>query len=80
MDAQGTLHTEMRRMYVFLEGKANVTQARREQMFVQILETIDPDDAALLIQVKDGKIKGCSKKTVKMAFADFLNEAENQDV
>ena len=43
MDNQGMLYSEMRRMYVFLEGKANVSQARREQMFVQILETLDPD-------------------------------------
>ena len=78
MDNQGMLYSEMRRMYVFLEGKANVSQARREQMFVQILETLDPDDAKLLIEVKDRKIKGCSKATVKQAFPDFLNDEANQ--
>ena len=78
MDNQGMFYSEMRRMYVFLEGKANITQAKREQMFVQILETLDPDDAKLLIEVKDRKIKGCSKATVKQAFPDFLNEPENQ--
>ena len=78
MDNQGMLYSEMRRMYVFLEGKANVSQARREQMFVQILETLDPDDAKLLIEAKDRKIKGCSKATVKQAFPDFLNDEANQ--
>ena len=78
MDNQGMLYSEMRRMYVFLEGKANVSQARREQMFVQILETVDPDDAKLLIEAKDRKIKGCSKATVKQAFPDFLNDEANQ--
>ena len=78
MDQQGMMYSEMRRMYVFLEGKANVTQARREQMFVQLLETVDPDDAKLLIEVKDRKIKGCSKATVKQAFTDFLNDEANQ--
>ena len=78
MDNQGMMYSEMRRMYVFLEGKANVSQARREQMFVQILETVDPDDAKLLIEAKDRKIKGCSKATVKQAFPDFLNDEANQ--
>ena len=78
MDNQGMLYSEMRRMYVFLEGKANVSQARREQMFVQILETVDPDDAKLLIEAKDRKIKGCRKATVKQAFPDFLNDEANQ--
>ena len=78
MDQQGMMYSEMRRMYVFLEGKANVSQARREQMFVQLLETVDPDDAKLLIEVKDRKIKGCSKTTVKQAFEDFLNDEANQ--
>ena len=77
-DNQGMFYSEMRRMYVFLEGKANITQAKREQMFVQILETLDPDDAKLLIEVKDRKIKGCSKATVKQAFPDFLNDPANQ--
>ena len=78
MDNQGMLYSEMRRMYVFLEGKANVSQARREQMFVQILETVDPDDAKLHIEANDRKIKGCSKATVKQAFPDFLNDEANQ--
>ena len=39
-DNQGMLYSEMRRMYIFLEGKANMPQARREQSFVQLLEQI----------------------------------------
>lgn len=80
-DNQGMLHTEMRRMYIFLEGKANMSQAKREQSFVQLLEQLDPDDAALVVQAKDRKILGCSKSTVKKAFhADFfLDDPQNQD-
>ena len=68
-------------MYIFLEGKANMPQARREQSFVQLLEQLDPDDAELVIQAKDRKILGCSKSTVKKAFhADFfLDDPQNQD-
>lgn len=77
-DNQGMLYSEMRRMYIFLEGKANVSQARREQLFIEILEQLDPDDAALLIEAKDRKIKGVSKNVVKQAYDDFLTDPANQ--
>lgn len=77
-DNQGMFYQEMRRMYVFLEGKANVSKARREQLFVEILEQLDPDDAAVLIEAKDRKIKGVSKNVIKQAFDDFLTDPANQ--
>ena len=77
-DNQGMLYSEMRRMYIFLEGKSNVNKARREQLFIQILEQLDPDDAALLIEAKDRKIKGVSKNVVKQAYDDFLTDPANQ--
>ena len=78
MDNQGMLYSEMRRMYIFLEGKSNVNQARREQLFIEILEQLDPDDAALLIEAKDRKIKGVSKNVIKQAYDDFLTDPANQ--
>ena len=63
-------------MYVFLANGPQVAQARREQMFVQLLEQVDPDDAKLLIEVKDRKIKGVSKKTVQQAFPTLLPNQE----
>ena len=77
-DNQGMFYQEMRRMYVFLEGKANVSKARREQLFIEILEQLDPDDAAVLIEAKDRKIKGVSKNVVKQAYDDFLTDPANQ--
>ena len=77
-DNQGMLYSEMRRMYIFLEGKSNVNQARREQLFIEILEQLDTDDAALLIEAKDRKIKGVSKNVVKQAYDDFLTDPANQ--
>ena len=76
-DNQGMLYSEMRRMYIFLEGKSNVNQARREQLFIEILEQLDPDDAALLIEAKDRKIKGVSKNVIKQAYDDFLTDPAN---
>ena len=77
-DNQGMFYSEMRRMYIFLEGKANVSQARREQLFIEILEQLDPDDAAVLVEAKDRKIKGVSKNVVKQAYDDFLTDPANQ--
>lgn len=77
-DNQGMFYSEMRRMYIFLEGKANVSQPRREQLFIEILEQLDPDDAAVLIEAKDRKIKGVSKNIVKQAYDDFLTDPANQ--
>jgi len=77
-DNQGMFYQEMRRMYVFLEGKANVSKGRREQLFIEILEQLDPDDAAVLIEAKDRKIKGVSKNVVKQAYDDFLTDPANQ--
>jgi len=77
-DNQGMFYSEMRRMYIFLEGKSNVSKARREQLFIEILEQLDPDDAAVLIEAKDRKIKGVSKNVVKQAYDDFLTDPANQ--
>ena len=76
-DNQGMFYSEMRRMYIFLEGKSNVSKARREQLFIEILEQLDPDDSKLLIEAKDRKIKGVSKKIVKQAYEDFLTDPAN---
>ena len=76
-DNQGMFYQEMRRMYVFLEGKSNVSKARREQLFIEILEQLDPDDAAVLIEAKDRKIKGVSKNVIKQAYDDFLTDPAN---
>ena len=77
-DNQGMFYQEMRRMYIFLEGKSDVSKARREQIFIQMLEQLDPDDAALLLEAKSRKIKGVSKNVVKQAYDDFLTDPANQ--
>ena len=76
-DNQGMFYSEMRRMYVFLEGKANLSNARREQLFIEILEQLDPDDSKLLLEAKSRKIKGVSKNIIKQAYDDFLTDPAN---
>ena len=80
MDCQGNLIQDMRRMPLFLKGLNNLNAMKREQLFVRMLEEIDPDDALLLLEAKARKIKGISKKTVKQAYPGFLDDPANQDV
>ena len=65
------LYTEARRLYLFVEGgNPNLTQLKRESMFVDLLQSINPEDAKLLVSIKDKKLpyKGLSSKTVLKAF------------
>lgn len=65
------LYSEARRLYLFIEGgNNNLTQLKRESMFVDLLQSINPEDAKLLISIKDKKLpyKGLSSKTVLKAF------------
>lgn len=43
---------EVRRLYIFTKAK-DLYPARREQLFIQLLETVHPSEAALLLAVKD---------------------------
>jgi hypothetical protein len=78
-DAQGHLYSDMRRMYIFLEGgHKTIKPLRRESIFVNLLEELDCDDAALLLECKARKIAGVPKKVVQEAFPDFLIDEANK--
>ena len=75
-DQEGRLISELKNFSYFIanEGKPvqpDAKQLRREQLFVRILESIEPDDAELVIQMKDREIKGVSKNVVKKAFPEL---------
>lgn len=56
LDQHGRLHQEARKLYMFLDAKLNLSRAKREQLFIQFLEMIDPEDAKLIIAAKDKKM------------------------
>ena len=73
----GTEHTslfaEARRLWHFVEGAdPNLTKAKREMMFIQLLEGLQEDDADLMIAVKEKTLnkryKGLTDAVVKEAF------------
>ena len=68
-----TLFTEARRLWHFVEGAdQKLSKTKKEMMFIQLLEGLHKDDAALMIAVKDKalnkKYKGLTDAVVKEAF------------
>ena len=52
------LYPNIRKLYLFVEGgHEGLTTMRREQLFVQMLESLHPKEAEVLVQVKDKKLK-----------------------
>jgi Family of unknown function (DUF6433) len=51
---ENMLYMEARRLYLFVEGGSpNLKQLRRETMFVELLQVLDPEDARLIMAIKD---------------------------
>ena len=50
--SSSNLMMELRRLYVFTPER-DLAKVRREQLFIQLLETLHPSEAALLIAIKD---------------------------
>lgn len=74
VDLEGQLLPELRKLYLFVEGgNNNLHQYRRESIFIQLLESIDPNDALLLLAIKDKKLpfKGLNKKIIQQAYPDL---------
>jgi len=57
LDNQGNLYSSWRRMYLFVPNPnaGEMPSLKRESLFIQFLEQLDPLDAALLCSVKDKK-------------------------
>lgn len=73
------IYTESKKLYLFLEGgNPNLSQTRREVLFIQFLEAIHPSDAKLMLAVKDKKIPfpGITEKLIIEAFPGLLKEKE----
>lgn len=69
---------EMRRMYIFTKFSDVKSKMRREQLYVQLLETIHPSEAKVLNAMKDQKLDALYPKItaefVKKHFPDVLPE------
>lgn len=65
------LYAEARRLYLFIKGgNPDLNKIKRERMFVELLECITPEDAKLILAVKEKALpyEGLSAETVLKAF------------
>ncbi len=69
----GTEHTrlehESRILHHFFKGGSNISGMKREQMFIQLLEGLHPDEAEVVIAAKD-KILGKKYKVTKACVSE----------
>jgi hypothetical protein len=62
------LFSELRRMYVFC--RADLKPLKRESLFISLLEGVHPDEAKMLIAVKDQKLTKMYPKITHKLVAD----------
>lgn len=71
-DVRMRLYAEIRKLAYFYEGAyPNLSKHKKEQMFIELLEGIAPEEAEMLIAAKDKKL-GLKASIVNKAFPDLL--------
>jgi len=58
-DQEGRFYTECKKLIYFVDSPEGrqVNQLKREQLFIQVLESMDPRDSVLLLRMKNRQIK-----------------------
>ena len=72
-----SLNRQMQKFAYFFKGKfTEMNQIKREKIFAEVLEGINPNDAEVLIAAKDKnlKYKGITKKLVMDAFPNLIRK------
>lgn len=79
LDVEGNIFSApvIRKMRFFFEGNGydNLTPTKRETLYIQFLESIDKNDAKLIIDCRSGKLpyRRITKDFVKKAFPDLID-------
>jgi Family of unknown function (DUF6433) len=75
-DSEGMLFSEVRRMYLFhVGGHPTLKQDRKQQLFVELLETVGDKDAEFVLAVRNKKLPekyGITKELVDEAYPGLL--------
>lgn len=77
VDQQHVLHRDAEKLRYFVEGfYPDLNQNKREMMFIELLERVDPLDAKLLVAIKDKKMPfpGITIQHVKEALPGLIAE------
>lgn len=77
IDAEGVFWTEIRRLYIFIDcpQAGNLNTIKVQGLFIDMLENLHPDDAELLIAIKDRKRIGITEKLIKETWPGLLSYA-----
>jgi hypothetical protein len=60
------LENEVKKFFYFIEGASTISKTKREQIFLGMIESLHPDEAEVLILVKD---KNLQKKFTRISRA-----------
>lgn len=74
-DEPGNLYQEVKRLYLFTDdGNTNISQLRKETLFIELLSFVDADDAKLLIGMKNKKLPyyGLTEKFMHEALPELF--------
>ena len=82
LDQQGKLIQDIRMLQYFIKDSTphKLHPLKRETMFIQFLESLDPKDAVLICSAKDKKLpyKGITAKVINEAFPGLIQEKEEK--
>lgn len=78
LDQDGALYRELRKFYIFIENPRapEMPKAKREALYISMIESLHPDDAILVNSVKDRRLPvgGITKDIVNAAFPGLIND------
>jgi hypothetical protein len=81
VDLDTMLYREARRLRIFFLGGGydNLNKNRREALFIQLLEDLNPADSKILAEnmLSHKPIKGLTKKTLEAAFPTLFTDPLN---
>jgi len=83
-DQEGIFYREIRKLYLYLkpnhifkEYNGRINQAKRQLLFIQLLEAVDSEDAIYLMAARKKKLPvKLSKETIEDAFPGLLTWGE----
>lgn len=80
IDLEERLYAEWKKMYLFLPGN-NIATVRREQLFIQYLEGLHPEDAKLILAMKEHRTpwKPMSAHVARKAYPQLFPKQVAED-
>lgn len=82
VDQEGMLYNTIRKLALFVNGNGDrLARSKFESLFIQILESVAPKDAELLLMVKERKLpKGLTPAIIEEAFPGLIPNEQDQEV